>query len=34
MPPVGIACSREIVVPKITSQRAGWIERVYSSVRS
>src|SRR5437016_13637297 len=34
MPPVGMALIRVKVSPKISSQSAGWIARVYSSVRS
>src|SRR5512147_1237032 len=33
-PPVGIARIRVKVWPKISSHRAGWTARVYSSVRS
>src|SRR6266700_4578233 len=34
MCPVGMACRRLNVSPKIRSQSAGWIARVASSVRS
>src|SRR5579864_6938648 len=34
LPPEGMKRSRVMVSPKISSQSAGWMARVYSSVRS